>query len=220
MTPTQISNLALSQIASGPITSFDESSLPARTCKLWYQQVLEELLEKGPWRFSLKRVALAELPGNDRSSRWLYAYAAPADALLVLKVLDATGYGSQQYDYAGAILYTNAPEAIIEYVPNGGTNLRTTAHFRAALIAQLAARVAMPITKNRKLAVDLQQAAETATARAQAANLNETEQTYGDFIPEVLKARIGESYDNRVLEGPEAVYPDFDPVGTFESELD
>lgn len=220
MTPTEISNLALSQIASGPITSLQESSLPARTCASWYQQVLEELLEKGPWRFSLQRVTLAELPGNDRATRWLYAYAAPNSVLLVTRILDAQGYSTQAYDYAGGFIYTNAPEAIIEYVPASVANVKTTAHFRAALIAQLAARVAMPITKNRKLAVELQQAAETATQRAQAANLNENAMTYGDHMPEVLRARTGDYFDGRILEGPEAVYPDFDPVGAFESELD
>jgi len=30
---------------------------------------------------------------------------------------------------------------------------------------------------------------------------------------------MGLNLDQRQLEGPEVVYPDFDPVGTFEGEL-
>lgn len=222
MTPTQFSNLALSQLPSVGIVNLDEASLPARTCKLWYQQTVDELLEMGPWRFQIEREVLAELPGNDREAQWLYAFAPPSGAAYIIQVMDETGLGSQAYEYSGDIIYTNVPNATAEFVSNDPGTLATLARarFRGALIAMLAARICLPITKDLKRAKFLADAAEVATERAQAANHNERDNRYGDHIPDIVRGRLGLGpLDQRQLEGPEAVYPDFDPVGTFEGEL-
>jgi hypothetical protein len=142
MTPTQFSNLALSQLPSVGIVNLDEASLPARTCKLWYQQTVDELLEMGPWRFQIEREVLAELPGNDREAQWLYAFAPPSGAAYIIQVMDETGLGSQAYEYSGDIIYTNVPNVTAEFVSNDPGTLATLARarFRGALIAMLAAR--------------------------------------------------------------------------------
>lgn len=220
MTPTQISNLALSQLPAGSITSLDEDSLQARACRQWYNQVLTDLLERGPWRFSRKLVALAGLDSSDRAARWLYRYARPVDLAIVLRVYDENVSAPQEYDYIGEHIYTNVLAPRIEYVSTTGSPLYT-ALFRSALIAALAVPICAPITKNYKRQAQLAENAEIAVQRAQAANINEGRPTYGDFMPEVLAARMGlTGLDQVLFPGPEAVYPDFDPVGVFDSELD
>lgn len=220
MTPTQISNLALSQLPAGAITNLDEASVQARACKLWYNQIVESLLERGPWRFSRKLVALAGLEDSNRSVSWLYRYARPSDVALVLSVYDENVSARQDYDYIGGHIYTNVLAPKIEYVSTAGDAVHT-ALFRDALIAGLAAVICMPVTKSTKRQRELADTAEVALQRAQAANHNDAQPTYGDYIPDTIKARMGlTGLEKLVFPGPEAVYPDFDPVGTFESELD
>ena len=173
----------------------------------------------GPWRFQIVRAALAETD-NDWAEWWLYAYAPPAGAAQVLQIVDVGGC-RQEFRYEGNKLYTNTPEARIDYVSNDPGTLATIARarFRGALIALLASRICMSVTKSSKREKELITIAETAISRAQAANHNERDNTYGDHMPDILKARMGGYPDGRRVEGPEVVYPDFDPVGTFESEL-
>lgn len=219
MTPTDICNLALSQVPAGPITNLDEVSVAARACKLWYPQCLGELLERGPWRFAIARQALAVKETNTRPASWEFEYAKPSNLALLIDVRDSLGSGSQAHDYVGNSVFSNTPDAVIDFITTAETSSYYTAQFRAALIALLAARLCMPITKNMKREEVLVKASEVAIERAQAANHNERGTTYGDHIPDILKGRMGLPMDGRIAPGPEAVYPDFDPVGAFESEL-
>lgn len=221
MTPTEISNLALSQLPAGSITSLDEASIMARECKRWYAQVLGELLQKGPWRFARVIGTPALEVTNDRLALWAYRYTLPADVAMVLNVSDESAALPAPYDFVGRSLYTNMLAAKVEYVSTADYNTLHTALFRSALIASLAVPISMPIIKSSKRQRELSEAAEIAVQRAQAANLNEGRLTYMDHTPDVVAARMGlTGLENIVFPGPETNYPDFDPVGTFESELD
>lgn len=221
MTPTEISNLALSQLPAGAITSLDESSLQARECKRWYQQVLAELLQKAHWRFARKVATPALIDITDRPGRWAYSYAMPADLALVLGVYDDSVSLLTPYDFIGSTIYSNVIAAKIEYISTADFNALHTALFRSALIASLAVPICMPIIKSSKRQKELAEAAEIAVQRAQEANQNENKLTYMNHMPDVLAERMGMTgLEGIVFPGPEVNYPDFDPVGTFESELD
>lgn len=218
-TAVTLCNLALSQVPAGAITGLDETSVSGRACKLWYPQVLSELLEQGPWRFMLARSFLAA-KANDREAEWAYAYTMPAYMAFPVKVLDEAGLGQQAYEFTGTTIYAQVPNAQVEFVTTQELTVAFSGLFRAALIAQLAARLCVPISKNFKRETVLLQLAEIALQRAQAANHNLNPAEYMTHVPDVLKARMGEYLGPNHYPGPEAVYPDFDPVGTFDSELD
>jgi hypothetical protein len=220
MTPTEISNLALSQLPAGPIVGLDENSVAARECKRWYRHVLETLLQQGPWRFSRRLAALAGLDDSDREPYWLYRYAAPADMSFVLCVYDETMSLKVDYDYVGAYVYTNDLAPQIEYISRNDPVAQAGALFRSALIAALAAPICMPVIKSPKRQRELSDAAESALQRAQAFNHNEADNRYGDFIPAAILARAGASWEHLRFPGPEAVYPDFNPLGVYEEALD
>jgi len=218
MTATLICNLALSQVPAAGIVNLDEASVQARYCKLWYPQVVSELLTKSTWRFSTVRVALAAIE-TDRMGEWVYAYSIPSNMALPIRVLDAGG-GTLAHEYTGTTIYAGGPDAILEYVTTADMTSSYDGLFRAALLALLASRLCMPITKNQKRELVLAQAAEIAIQRAVAFNINLGQPQYMNHTPDTLAARNGDIPLRRVYEGPEATYPDFDPVGTFESELD
>ena len=216
---TTICNLALSQVPAGAITSLDEASVAGRACKLWYAPCVEELMAKASWQFAVKRAAMAAKI-NDRANEWTNAYAVPAYMAFPLQVLDATGTGRLDYEFSGSTIYTNAPEAWVEFVSTQDFTSAYDGLFRAALVALLASRVCVPITKNTKREAELVKASEVAIERAQAANFNLNPVRYMNHIPDALQARHGDFFPDRVYEGPEANYPDFDPVETFQNELD
>lgn len=220
MTPTEISNLALSQLPAGPIVNLDENSVQARECKRWYRQTLETLLQQGPWRFSRRLAALAGLDDSDRGPYWLYRYAAPADLSFVLSVYDETMTTTVDYDYVGAYVYTNDLAPQIEYISRNDPIAQAGALFRSALIAALAVPVSMPVIKSAKRQRELSDAAESALQRAQAFNHNEADNRYGNFVPEAVRARAGGTWEHLRFQGPEAAYPDFNPLAIYEEALD
>lgn len=222
MTPTQISNLALDAVPSANIVAMTENSLAAKTCSKHFAQVLGEIMEMGPWRFAVKRQKLAELPANDRESQWLYAFVMPSDMAFPLQVLDASGSFPAGYEFTGVFIYTNTPTPVVEYVTTSDVASASSALFRAALIALLAARICLPITKDLKRTQFLSNAAEVATTRAQAANHNQQNQGFDYFdrhTPTLLRERLGLALDQRALPAPDASYPDPDYIALFNSEL-
>lgn len=207
MTITSLANLALSQVPAGGITNIDENSVQARFCKLWYPQILSELLPKGPWVFASVRAALA-VKTNDRPNEWGFAFAAPGNMAFPVQVLDEGGLGPMRYTFAATTIYTQVPNAQVDMVTTDDMSASYDGLFKAAVIAWLAARVCVPITKQFKREADLIRAAETATDRAVAFAYNQSPpQGYMDnYIPDVLKARGGYLVEPRI-------YPSWDAAG-------
>ena len=106
-----ICNRALSYLGANLISSFDEQTKSAQFCRLFYDDVLEELLRTHPWNFATKRVALntVEYPMTDS----LTAFQLPADCLKPL----TNAYNPQiQYDIEGEYLLTNESTFTLVYV--------------------------------------------------------------------------------------------------------
>jgi hypothetical protein len=88
---TDICNLALGHLgdaANLQSISPPDGSAQADHCARFYPIARDALLEMHDWAFATKRVSLALL--TVKCSEWLYAYAAPADMLNPLAVMDPT----------------------------------------------------------------------------------------------------------------------------------
>lgn len=205
-------NKALVELPASKVIALDENSLEARECRAAYAQVLGELLELGNWTAARKQIGLAQLATNDRSPVWTYAYAIPADMVMPVRLLppyDTSLSGAVlldgqrvavpistgddpgvSFDTAGNVLYSNMDGGVLEYVqasPEFSSFL-----FARALQLALAARICMPITKSTDKKRQLLAEAELALQRALASNANSRPQSYGDFVPDAVKAMWGE----------------------------
>lgn len=212
--PTAISNLALDELPSARIITWQENSLQARTCRNHYTQAVLELLTRADWYFARKRVALALLAVNDRDGEWGSSYALPSDMQMIVRIPTsyqavATGEAvalvgqtaamplslsddpGQDYDISGATIYTNAVDATLEYIAMPADTSGFTAQFIKALVLLLAVKISMPITKDKSRRDSLEQRAEAFAQRAIALNNNARPQRYGDIIPEAAIARAG-----------------------------
>ena len=151
-----ICNQALGHLgAKNYITSLTEKSTEAKQCAQHFPGARRATLVAADWPFAGRRVALS-LSG-DAVDPWAYSYALPTDSVRVRQVVPQDSDEPVPYemllndtltasyiktDLAGAYLdYTADVEATGLYPPG----------FVDAFAAQLAMRLAMPITRNPKI---------------------------------------------------------------------
>lgn len=87
VTQVDICNMALMNIGeSHLIQSLDESSTPARACKLWYERSVKLALGFFPWPWATTQAVLSLLANVTRVG-WEYVYALPGDCVTPLALL-------------------------------------------------------------------------------------------------------------------------------------
>lgn len=211
-----ICNGALDELPAGTIQSIDDpDDVGARACKRRYDAVLEDLLAEHEYDASIRRVALAETI-NDRAGEWAFCYQEPTGARTILRVLpnftasfvgtaytilagqrNWTGIGyypdnlGALYRRAAGKIYTNVETAVCEYVSSEVELALFSPLFARAFELELAARIVMPVLKDRNRWKELVPMAETARQRAIAHDRNNSPQRYDGFPSEDAQARSG-----------------------------
>lgn len=211
-----ICNGALDELPAGTIQTIDDpDDVGARACKRRYDPVLEDLLAEHTYDASIRRVALAET-ANDRPGEWAYCYVEPTSARTVLRVLPAftgayvgpiytllegqrgwTGIGyfpdnlGVLYRRAAGKIYTNLANAVCEYVSSEVELALFSPLFARAFELELAARICLPVLKDRARMRELVAASEVARQRAIAHDMNNSPTRYDGIPSEVAQAREG-----------------------------
>lgn len=188
----RICNMALAHCGvSSFIEAIDQRSKEARLCNLFYAPVRDEVLGDFAWPFA-KRVGLLGLVVVDPTVEWKYAYRYPGDALVVRRVqngisrLDTPSsrvvfhVGS---DASGLLIYSDQPNAEIEYTATSTDPLLWPPDFVMAVSLKLAAAIAPALmsdgaTKSRVELLGLYER-EIGLAHARAAN-----ESQPDYAPE------------------------------------
>lgn len=204
-----ICNEALGELPAETISDLDdETKQSARHCKRLYRGVISDLLEAYDWGFGKVRTAMAVID-NTRPGEWAFAYALPSGLGTPLRILPATtaspsanligytgtvGIASQltalvEYQIAGQALYTNLPDAIIEYIPTDVQVASFTSSFSRLVVLELASRLVMPILNDAQRQRSLLQMAELQRQRAIADEANRTPDYDDDFVSERAWAR-------------------------------
>lgn len=209
----KIMNMALGELPARTIPAETERSIAAESCVRWYDVVVGEMVETIKPDFALTREALALEVTNGRSLEWSYAYALPSNCAYPLAIRlaqeAATGYellvgqslpgmnnayGQSMppipYSHAEGVIYSDEPTAVLEYIRDDVSVADFTPSFAKAVSLELAARICLPVIKDKVRHRELITASEVATQRAIAANQNRQLQSY-DFVPENVMARAG-----------------------------
>ena len=201
-------NQALAEIAKGEIGDLDEGSLEARACSRFAPGLLEEMVE---WSdclpFAKKRVMLAGIT-NDRPAEWLYAYAPPDDMATPMAIreqedeatyLPIYGPGTfphqdaypAAFAFDGGVIYTNVENATLIYSRDTLEAGDLPPLGQRAFVLALAARIAMPLTKDVKIGAAVEQRAEIARARFIADEENKAPRQDVRYVSEAEWARLG-----------------------------
>lgn len=177
-----ICNLALSYLGKDVISSFDEPSTEGRVCRQFFNHALSTLLQREKWSFAQKRQPLAQVL-NEQNSRFAYAYEMPFDCLKLHHLSgDSTEYVDTSYIVEGRAIYADLSPAFAHYTFNLQDCALLTPLFEEALSWYLAAKIAIPLTRDQKIfATALEMAEKTITY----ATINDAHQTltfYADPI--------------------------------------
>lgn len=219
--PSQIGicNQALGRIRAGTLTTISDNSLAAEKCRLFYPQVIANMLE-GPhdWSFANQRIQLAQAGTDDRPYEWLYAYLLPANCgspIRVLPDLASAGIAIPQplpgepysetwavlngyqvpYEIEAGILYTNAESAWLDYTINDIDGVPVSNLVATAVSIELAALLAVPLKGDSMREKELLSMAEIAWQRAIADDNNRQPQDWGDYLSESMIARHSGAID-------------------------
>lgn len=200
-------NEALALIAAGDIADIEEGSIESRECARFGPSLLQEVGEWSDWPFKVARVSLASVT-NDRPAEWLYCYSVPSDLGQPIAVRsvedDATDlpeYGPYQLPYQDAIptifiveggkIYSNVETATLVYTRNTVDIGDLEPLLRRAFIDELAARIALPVKKDVKIAEAMARRAMMSRAEAIANEQNKSPRKAVRYVSEVEYARYG-----------------------------
>lgn len=150
-----ICNMALAHLGqSASITSLDDATPDAQACARFYALCRDAVLRDFPWPFATT-TALLGLVAVQPSPVWLYSYRYPADCLRALqipngisRVLTPTTQvpWKEGIDATGKLLYTDQPNALLEYVVRVADPTLFPPDFVEALSYRLAAAIAPQVT--------------------------------------------------------------------------
>ena len=148
-----IFNMALGFIGTRTIASASERTPEAIQCSLYWDRARRAALRDFPYRFAVRRTALAEkVMPKEYEREWLYAYAAPDQCLKIHAV-----YGQDQRharpfrvesDADGPLVLCNVPRAIAACTFDVKDVSRWDELFVMAMARKLACLVAVPLLKN------------------------------------------------------------------------
>lgn len=192
-TDVDICNRALSRLGTrATISALDENSTEARTASIWYVATRDVLLRSHDWNFARRRAVLAEQ--GTAPTGWTFRYALPTDCVRLLRLASATpDMGSVRFEVAGdstsRFVLCDEPAAEAVYTARVDDPNLYDAGFASALVDQLAAHIAYPITQKTETAVRLAQMARATLADAMAADVNEADAAAGDRVPDWIAAR-------------------------------
>lgn len=152
-----ICNIALGHLGINRlITDLDaDRSAQAQACRTHFDLAVEVTLKAYRWPFAQRVDTLATISGFE-SDVWLYAYRAPSDYLKA-HVINRTvsNPAGERFevggDTSGAIIYTNAADAVLDYTAAATQPGLFPADFVEALAYQLAIRTAQPLAAEESL---------------------------------------------------------------------
>lgn len=202
-----ICNMALAEIASGPITDVSDNSIEAREVARFAGPLLAEVSLWSDWSWAVTRGVLTETT-NDRPAEWAHAYIVPVNCarpLAIRQVQDDARYlplgGPYPFPvqdsvplaflHEGGVIYCNVCSATLVYVATLTDAGALPPLVARAFALELAARVAIPIRKDTGLARAAGAAAELARARAIAEDYNQRVRRPVSYVSEAAFARAG-----------------------------
>lgn len=144
---TEICNLALMRLGSGPVESLDENSKKAIALRNCFPLVRDIVLRGHPWNFAIQRATLAQI-STPPIFGYAYAYQLPADCLRALGLVNTEGTldPSLTYEIQGTQLLTDEISAGIKYIRQVTAPGQFDAAFCSALASRLASEVAYHLT--------------------------------------------------------------------------
>lgn len=186
---TKIANLALGRIgASKQIRNVDtETTREAVVTRLFMDEDILFVLRDFPWPWATAYVALALVAGSTTENAvpdWRYAYRYPTDCLYARRIaIESLGRNNPKpppfrigRDAQGKLIYTNEPEAVLEYTAQITDPEEFDPMFTSMLAWKVGAGQAPSLSRIKDMAETCMQMYEIEKTKAQSRALNEGQQ--------------------------------------------
>lgn len=199
---TEICNLAISHIGIGKeISNLDtDSSEEAKACRRYYETAKKITLADVDWSFATKFATL-NLIETTPTDEWDYSYRYPSDCLSLRRIKSGIRSDNQDSripfkivsDATGLLIYSDQPEAAVEYTYNVTSAALFTEEFKLALSFRLAEFIAARLTGGDpfKIKQEMMQQYNMEIGKAIKKNNNEE---VGDQMPESEFIRVRGTY--------------------------
>lgn len=152
----EICNLALDNIGSKPIVSFDEETNSARLCQRWYDIARRTTLKDSNASFAIKRDVLSEVADFKPVYGYSNAFALPKDYLNILNIENPMNL--ERYQIENNRLYCDYKEKVfIRYIYDCTEVNLYDDDFKEALALKLASCICMPLTQSAEKTLNLKQ---------------------------------------------------------------
>ena len=158
---------ALLQVGDKPIASLSEATDRALICANLWPQVRDYILRKHPWACARTIVDLAP-ESSAYSADWDYSFVLPGDCMRVWQV--GPKNWRLRFERVGRRILTDASSLFLVYQKRLEDPTLWDADMVDAACAEMASRLAYPITKSASLAELMTGKARAAMAQAQAVN--------------------------------------------------
>jgi len=200
MSKAVLFNLALARIGNtkGVSNAETDNTVEANMCRLFYDNALGDMYESFQWPFARTRVDLG-LVQTDPNPNWKYSYRVPADSGRIIAVGDADLIVAWDYNWAGSwnsysdssiripipiyeivsdntgkLIHTDIVDAVAYYERRVTEPSLWPYAFANALAWKLAADIALPLSRDPKLANNAERKYDLEISKAYAAQLNES----------------------------------------------
>lgn len=142
-TPGQIEiiNVALAGLGAQPISALDDGSNEALLAGIMWDAAVTEVLRAHPWNFATRRITLSPL-STQPDHGYNAAFVLPPDCLRLLAV------SADDYRLESRFLLANATTLQLEYIARIANPEEFDALFQSALSANLAMKLAYPLTQS------------------------------------------------------------------------
>jgi len=159
-TDVAICNAALIMVGADDINSFSDDTVESKLCRSVYTTTKQALLQRHPWRFSLKQADLGGALVSEPLFKWNYKYQLPPDLLRVIALEQ-----EEEYEVFDRNIYTNASPCKIIYQVNVSESTMP-AYFIKCLHHELAKLFSMALQEDEGKMQLFERAADKEVARA------------------------------------------------------
>lgn len=149
-TKTSICNQALVLVGSATISDFaTDTSKAGQMARLFYDDTVDELLELFPWSFAMKRINLTTPKQDEPKFGFTNSFQLPADYLDIHE----TDLLDGEWRIEENTICVNEDNVSLLYLARVTDTSKFTPLFRQTLIYLLAAKFAIPLSRNKDMAV-------------------------------------------------------------------
>jgi hypothetical protein len=147
MTPTDIANMALSRLGEPRLSSIEENTPNAISCRQHFATVRDALLRAHAWNFATTRAQLSQAPSP--AFGWANAFALPADFLRLCTFNGRQAkMSTSEFILEGGLLLADVDDARITYVRRMTDLTDADPCFIETLVFRLAAAIAIDVTNS------------------------------------------------------------------------